>query len=57
MNRAEITRLVDEFIDNILIEYEPEEIEEAAEQLRTIVNDYLDNTIQMQAALTERLKK
>lgn len=51
MKRSEMAELVEDFIDNILCEYEPEELEEAAEQLRMCFNDCLDSSIAQQKAL------
>jgi hypothetical protein len=46
MKRSEMVQLVEDFIDTILCEYEPEEVEEAALELRTVFNDYLDSSLQ-----------
>jgi hypothetical protein len=55
MNRSEMAQIVEDFIDNILCEYDPEELEEAAEQLRTVFNDCLDSSIVLQKTLEASL--
>ena len=51
-----MSKRIEDFVDNLLIEYEPEETVEAAERLRRLFDDYLDNTIMLQEALLEKGK-